>query len=219
LHWAGSSPGSRDLRTPDLNAQTGYMGGHACTGQSVHVREVPPDACTLKQMHIASAQSRTRNVQRTVASAQQTNGRKLKSRSPDGMVIRAFSPRLSCEMPSSQPFTTCPDLTRNLKWRPVGFLVLGSIGPAGQSACASGVPAHAYHPARGVIGGWRCESAANDDAGRWRTRIIRVRTLHVHVVVTPVRQPEINDACTYRAQTWNRTFSVPRGLGSRHNGS
>ena len=133
MHWAGSSPGSRDLRTPDLNAQTGYMGGHACTGQSVHVREVPPDACTLKQMHIASAQSRTRNVQRTVASAQQTNGRKLKSRSPDGMVIRAFSPRLSCEMPSSQPFTTCPDLTRNLKWRPVGFLVLGSIGPAGHS--------------------------------------------------------------------------------------
>jgi len=44
--------------------------------------------------------------------------------------MRAFSPRLSCEMPSSQPLTTWPDLTRNLKGRPIGFLVLGSIGPA-----------------------------------------------------------------------------------------
>lgn len=44
--------------------------------------------------------------------------------------MRAFSPRLSCEIPSSQPLTTCPECTRNLKGRPVGFLVLGSIGPA-----------------------------------------------------------------------------------------
>jgi hypothetical protein len=54
---------------------------------------------------------------------------KFSSKIPAVIVMRAFSPRLSWDMPSSQPLTTCPECTRNLKGRPIGFLVLGSMGP------------------------------------------------------------------------------------------